>query len=298
MKDQIKMTKFAFIGFGEAAGLLTDGLAEAGAEVTATYDILIDNPDKAAAHKEKAGSKGVIAAEDAEQAVKKAGIVVSAVTSKEILVAAKNVAPHLTSGQIYMDINSASPHAKCEAAQVIEASGADFVEAAVMDLVLPHGHKVPMLLAGVKAETLAVTLNTYGMNVTAIGDKIGNASSVKMVRSIFMKGFSAILLESLIAANKLNAADAVLESLQVTYPDLNWKELASKSMSRLIKHSKRQSEEMSSVAATLEELGIEPMTAKATGARLGWLADLELDEALDSLPETYNEFLKILEQYS
>jgi 3-hydroxyisobutyrate dehydrogenase-like beta-hydroxyacid dehydrogenase len=292
------MTKIAFIGFGEAAGLLTDGLAEAGAEVTATFDILINNPDKAIAHKEKAGSKGVLAAKDAEQAVQAANIIISAVTSKEILIAAKNVAPHLTASQIYMDINSASPDAKQEAAKVIEANGADFVEAAVMDLVPPHGHKVPMLLAGAKAETLAETLSTYGMNVKAIGSEIGNASSVKMVRSVFMKGFSAILLESLVAAHKLNAADAVLDSLQVTYPQMNWHELAGKSMSRLIQHAKRQSEEMSSVAATLEELGVEPITAKATGARLGWLADLELAKASDSLPETYDEFLKILDQHS
>ncbi len=292
------MTKIAFIGFGEAAGLLTDGLAEAGAEVTATYDILINDPAKAETHKQKAASKGVIAAAEAQQAVAGADIVISAVTSKEILVAAKNVAPHLKAGQIYMDINSASPEAKREAAMVIETSGADFVEAAVMDLVPPHGHKVPMLLAGVKAEALTATLSAYGMNVKAIGETIGNASSVKMVRSVFMKGFSAILLESLVAADKLNAADAVLESLQVTYPDMNWKTLASKSMSRLIQHSKRQSEEMSSVAATLEELGVEPITATATGARLGWLADLELVEVLDTLPETYNEFLKILEQHS
>ena len=292
------MTKIAFIGFGEAAGLLTDGLAEAGAEVTATFDILINNPDKAIAHKEKAGSKGVLAAKDAEQAVQAADIIISAVTSKEILIAAKNVAPHLTASQIYMDINSASPDAKQEAAKVIEASGADFVEAAVMDLVPPHGHKVPMLLAGAKAETLAETLSTYGMNVKASGSEIGNASSVKMVRSVFMKGFSAILLESLVAAHKLNAADAVLDSLQVTYPQMNWHELAGKSMSRLIQHAKRQSEEMSSVAATLEELGVEPITAKATGARLGWLADLELAKASDSLPETYDEFLKILDQHS
>ena len=167
-----------------------------------------------------------------------------------------------------------------------------------MDLVPPHGHKVPMLLAGAKAETLAETLSTYGMNVKAIGSEIGNASSVKMVRSVFMKGFSAILLESLVAAHKLNAADAVLDSLQVTYPQMNWHELAGKSMSRLIQHAKRQSEEMSSVAATLEELGVEPITAKATGARLGWLADLELAKASDSLPETYDEFLKILDQHS
>jgi len=292
------MTKIAFIGFGEAAGLLTDGLAEAGAEVTATFDILINNPDKATEHREKAEGKGVLAAEDAEQAVQAADIIISAVTSKEILVAAKNVAPHITANQIYLDINSASPEAKREAAVVVEASGADFVEAAVMDLVPPHGHKVPMLLAGAKAEILAETLSAYGMNVKAIGNEIGNASSVKMVRSVFMKGFSAILLESLVAAHKLNAVDAVLDSLQVTYPEMNWKELASKSMSRLIQHSKRQAEEMSSVAATLEELGVEPITAMATGARLGWLADLELNESLDNLPETYDEFLKILDQHS
>ncbi|MFP6712750.1 MAG: DUF1932 domain-containing protein [Rhodospirillales bacterium] len=292
------MTKIAFIGFGEAAGLLTDGLTQAGADVAATYDILIDNPEKTEAHKAKADSKGVAAAANAEQAVAEADIIISAVVSKEILVAAKNVAAYLKAGQIYMDINSASPTAKREAAEIIEASGADFVEAAVMDLVPPHGHKVPMLLAGSKAAELADTLSSYGMNVKAIGEKIGNASSVKMVRSVFMKGFSAILLESLIAARKLNAEDAVLESLQITYPEFNWKEFASTSMSRLIKHAKRQSEEMHSVAVTLEELGIEPITANATGARLGWLADMELDEFLDELPDNYGKFLEIVDEHS
>lgn len=292
------MTKIAFIGFGEAAGLLTDGLTQAGADVAATYDILIDNPEKTEAHKAKADSKGVAAAANAEQAVAEADIIISAVVSKEILVAAKNVAAYLKAGQIYMDINSASPTAKREAAEIIEASGADFVEAAVMDLVPPHGHKVPMLLAGSKAAELADTLSSYGMNVKAIGEKIGNASSVKMVRSVFMKGFSAILLESLIAARKLNAEDAVLESLQITYPEFNWKEFASTSMSRLIKHAKRQPEEMHFVAVTLEELGIEPITANATGARLGWLADMELDEFLDELPDNYGKFLEIVDEHS
>jgi 3-hydroxyisobutyrate dehydrogenase-like beta-hydroxyacid dehydrogenase len=292
------MTQIAFIGFGEAAGLLTDGLSGEGASVTATYDILIDNPAKVDAYKTKAQGRGVKAALDAGQAVAGADIIISAVVSKEILIAAKNVAPHLMAGQIYMDINSASPDAKRQAAEVIEASGADFVEAAVMDLVPPHGHKVPMLLAGNRAEELATTLSSYGMNVKAIGDKIGNASSVKMVRSVFMKGFSAILLESLVAAHKLNAADAVLDSLQVTYPDFDWKDFASRSMSRLVQHSKRQSEEMHSVAETLKELGVEPITALATGRRLGWLADMGLDEILGELPENYAEFLNLVDDHS
>ena len=139
------MTRIAFIGFGEAAGLLTDGLVEAGATVSATYDILIHDPAKAEAHKIKARNKGVVAASSAAQAVANADIVISAVVTAETLVAVKNTAPHLRQGQIYVDINSSSPAVKKQAAEIVEDAGADFVEAAVMDLVPPHGHKVPML---------------------------------------------------------------------------------------------------------------------------------------------------------
>jgi 3-hydroxyisobutyrate dehydrogenase-like beta-hydroxyacid dehydrogenase len=132
------------------------------------------------------------------------------------------------------------------------------------------------------------------MNVTAIGDEIGTASSVKMVRSVFMKGFTAILLESLYAARKLNAEDAVLDSLQVTFPGMNWKELADYYGPRLIRHAKRQSEEMLSVVETLEELGVEPITVLASAKRLGWLGNMELNRELNELPNNYREFLDIL----
>ncbi len=288
------MVKVAFIGFGEAAGYLADGLREAGANVTATYDILIENPETAEAHRANAMGKGVTACTTARQAVQHADIIISAVVSKEILAAAENAAPHLQAGQIYLDINSASPRAKMETAECIEASGADFVESAVMDVVPRHGHKVPMLLAGRKSVELAEKLTGYGMNVRAVSNNIGDASSVKMVRSVFMKGFSAILLECLMAANKLGAEDAVLESLQVTYPQWNWKEHAEKSMTRLVKHAKRQSEEMLSVADTLEGLGIEPFTAMATSKRLGWLADQNLKETYGELPKNCTQLFQMI----
>jgi len=285
--------KISFIGFGEAGSLLAKGLIEAGAQVPACYDILIDDPKTAQALKDKAKALGVTAAATAQEAVAGADIVISAVTTSNTLEAAQNVAPHLAQGQIYLDINSTSPEIKRKAAQVIEASGADFVEAAVMDLVPPHGHKVPMLLAGKAAQQATDALATYGMNVTALGDKIGDASSVKMVRSVFMKGFTAILLESLVSAKKLNAEDAVLSSLQTTFPEMDWKGLANYYLPRLIQHARRQSGEMKSVAQTLQEIGIEPITATATGKRLAWLADMEIDKA-DALPEGYNALLDLI----
>lgn len=286
--------KIAFIGFGEAGSLLAKGLGVAGAEITACYDILIDDQASAEALKTKAVQFGVSAAANRKDAVTGADIVLSAVTTSNALEAAIAVSEHLKPGQIYLDINSTSPAIKREVAAAIETSGADFVEAAVMDLLPLHGHKVPMLLAGKKAKQLTQALAQYGMDVTALGDKIGDASSVKMVRSVFMKGFTAILLESLVSAKKLNAEDAVLSSLQVTFPGMDWKDLANYYLPRLIQHARRQSGEMKSVAQTLEEIGIEPITATATGKRLAWLADKEIDKSDADLPEGYNALLDLI----
>lgn len=288
------MATIAFIGFGEAGSALAGGLIAAGASVRATYDILIDDPATAPDLRARARAIGIEASASSADAIAGVDIVFSAVTSKEVLRAAETAAPHLRQGQVYLDINSASPAAKREAAAVVEAKGGAFVEAAVMDLVPPHGHGVPMLLAGPSAARVVDILVPFGMNVTAIGDEIGNASSVKMVRSVFMKGFTAILLESLYAARKLNAEDAVLDSLQVTFPGMDWKDLADYYGPRLIRHAKRQSEEMLSVAETLEELGVEPITVLASAKRLGWLGNMGLEGELNKLPKCYSEFLDVL----
>lgn len=280
------ITKFAFIGFGEAGGLIAKGLRESGAEIAALYDILIHEPGKEQALRHKAGAIGITVAADEAQAVIDADIILSAVVSSQMVTAARNVAPHLKPGQIYLDINSTSPMAKQEAAGVIERSGADYVEAAVMDLVPPHGHKVPMFLAGKAAARLAPILNGFGMKTEAIGEAIGTASTIKMVRSVFLKGFSAILLESLVAASKVGAEEKVLDSLQVTFPQIDWRQMSDYYALRLIKHAKRQASEMHEVAETLDFLGLEPLTALATAKRLEWLAEFELQDgpAIDGYP--------------
>jgi 3-hydroxyisobutyrate dehydrogenase-like beta-hydroxyacid dehydrogenase len=284
------MIKIAFIGMGEAGGLLAEGLIGAGADVRAAYDILIHNDAKRAGLLAKTQKIGLSAAETAKDAVAGADVVIAAVVSDQMVIAAQNVAPHLKPGQYYLDINSASPRMKREAADLIEANGAFFVESAVMDLVPPHGYKVPMLLAGAKAQGLQAILAPFGMNVRAVGTKIGSASAIKMSRSVFMKGFTAILIECLMAASKLDAEEEVLSSLQVSFPELDWRKIANYYAPRLVKHSRRQAAEMHEVAETLEELGIEPMTALSTADRLQWLAELNIEPE----PKTYGELLKAI----
>ena len=56
-----------------------------------------------------------------------------------------------------------SPALKQEIDRVVSASGARFVEAAVMAPVLPYGHRVPMLLGGSGAALFASAMTPFGM---------------------------------------------------------------------------------------------------------------------------------------
>jgi len=273
------MTTFTFIGFGEAGGLIAEGLIRSGASVSSIYDILIREPSMAPALRAKAERIGTMATEEIGTALAGADLIFSAVTCSDSAIAAECVAAHIQPGQTYLDINSTSPMMKQENAQRIESTGAAYVDIAVMDLVPPHGHKVPMLLAGRTAETVAPILQGFGMSVDAIATEVGAASTIKMARSVFLKGFSAILIESLVAASKVGAHEKVLDSLQVTFPQIDWRQMADYYAARLIKHAKRQASEMHEVAETLTFLGIEPLTASATAKRLEWFSDLKLQNA-------------------
>ena len=279
-------TRFAIIGFGEAGPILAEGLKANGAEVLAAYDILVGDPKIA----ERGRARSVRIAATPREAVEGADVVISAVVSAQAEAAAKSVAPYLSPAQFYLDINSASPAVKKRVATVIEGSGAAFVEAAVMDLFPPHGHKVPMLLAGRRAKALETILRSHAMRVEAIGESVGTASAVKMVRSVFLKGFTSILLESLVAASKVGAEERVLESLQTTFPEMDWRKIADYYAVRLVKHAKRQSHEMHEVAETLTELGVEPITALASAQRLAWLANLPLGTE----PRGYTDLLRAI----
>ena len=108
-------------------------------------------------------------------AVAGADLVFSAVTAKQVSAAGDATGPHLQPGQIFLDINSASPAAKRAASQAVTGAGADYVEAAVMSNVPPHGHKVPMFLAGAEAEKAAALMTPFGMDVEVVGPDIAHA---------------------------------------------------------------------------------------------------------------------------
>jgi 3-hydroxyisobutyrate dehydrogenase-like beta-hydroxyacid dehydrogenase len=286
--------KVAIIGFGEAGPVFGRGFLDGGIGRVSAYDILIHDPERKAEQRCKTESLGIVCAEEPSGAVAGADLFVSTVTADQAVAAAHSAAPHLAPGQTYMDLNSVSPRTKAAVGEAVTASGADFVEAVAMDTVPLRGLRVPLLLSGPTATEVAARLNACGLNAEPVGTGIGQASSIKMLRSILIKGLESLIMESMLAAGKLGIQDRILASVQSTFPGIDWQKEAGYYLSRAAIHGKRRAAEMEAVAETVADLGFEPVMARAIAWRERWISEQGLAKDAFGVAPTVGDFLEAL----
>lgn len=245
--------RLCFIGFGEAGQAFAGGLLEAGIVEIAAFDLAAAEPRV----REPAGRLGVRLADSLGAALAGADFVFSAVTAADSLDAARQVAPHLAAGQVFVDVNSVSPGRKREAAASFAAPEA-YLDLAIMAPVHPKRHATPCLVAGAAAERFIAVFGEFGMALGRAGPQIGQATIIKMVRSVMVKGLEALSYECFMAARTAGIDPLILDSLGRSYPGLDWPKLVPYNVSRMLQHGVRRAAEMREVALTLRELGIDP----------------------------------------
>lgn len=276
--------RIALVGLGEVGRVFVEDLRAAGLTDLVAWDTAFERPD-APASRNRDGL-AVTAAASPQQAVDGATLVVSAVTASNCVAAAASVAPHLAAGTWFFDLNSSSPGHKNEAARVVDAHGGRYVEAALMSPIGPRRLASPFLLGGPHAKDFAALAGGFGLgDVTVASDEVGRAAATKLCRSVIVKGFEAILTESLLTARTYGVERDVLDSLSNILPAADWEAVAGYFISRSVQHGRRRSEEMEEAAATVAEAGVEPHMARATVARQAWAAQfpqaLQHKETLD-----------------
>jgi 3-hydroxyisobutyrate dehydrogenase-like beta-hydroxyacid dehydrogenase len=125
---------------------------------------------------------------------------------------------------------------------------------AVMAPVHPRGHRTPVLVAGPTCAAIADTLAGLGFDFKLAGLEIGDATSIKMARSMFVKGLEAVMVQSLLAARASGCFDAVLASLSGSYPQFDWSQAPRYNIERMARHGIRRAAEMEESASTMHEL--------------------------------------------
>ncbi len=286
--------RIALIGFGEAGRAFASGWGAAVAGRLAAQDIKMAWPEPPAEMAEAAQALGLTCHATPARALEGVGAVFCLVTADQALAAAEAAAPHLPAGALWFDGNSCSPGAKRKAAAVIEAAGGRYVDLAIMAPVHPRRHQVPALASGPHVEAALALAGSLGMAVRPAGDEVGAASSIKMLRSVMVKGFEALTAECLLAARRAGVEAPVLASLQASDPGWDWQARGAYNLERMMVHGARRAAEMREVAATLRELGLPDRMAAATALWQDEIATLGLSPDRDDLPARCDRILAAL----
>ncbi|MGQ9427348.1 DUF1932 domain-containing protein [Gilvimarinus sp. F26214L] len=286
-----RIQSIALLGFGEVGQTLLPSLGDAGVILWAFDRQFADPGSEPSGAAAKAPQLHL--ADSAAQAAANVQLVISAVTAEQCLAAAAECASGLQPGSWFVDLNSASPATKREAATLVEQAGARYIDAAVMAPIAPAGIATPILLGGPSADEFHGLARSLGFSEARVfAREVGKAAACKMCRSVLIKGLESLLLEALLAARSYGVQDTVIESLNNLMPGVDWREHGAYMIGRSLEHGTRRAEEMNEAARTVEEAGIEPRMSRASAATQLWggrfrsaLAQVELEERLDEILE-------------
>jgi 3-hydroxyisobutyrate dehydrogenase-like beta-hydroxyacid dehydrogenase len=289
----------AIIGFGEAAQAFVQGWrGERYESSIRAYDIKTgsDDPLEVANKTRDFETFDVVGKASASELLENSLTVFSLVTADQAHIVACEAAKSLLPGAFFFDGNSCSPKTKQENAAQIENAGGHYVDMAIMSPVHPKLHKTPILLSGAHAQKAQEMLAALGMDSKVEAGDVGRASSIKMVRSIMVKGLEALMAECLLAGRRAGVEDIVLESLEKSWPGFGWSDRAAYNLERMMVHGERRAAEMREVARTIEDLGLDNGLARATAAWQQNIGELGLDAGPDALEPRLDAVLAKLGQ--
>ena len=262
------------VGYGEVGKIFTSAFVEQNAGWVGAWDILMRDAAAAPAMKAHAAKARVEAVGSMSALTAKADVIISAVTASQAGAVADEAAKSIRPGTWFMDLNSCSPGVKQRSSERIDGAGGRYVESAVMTTVPGYGIRVPMLLGSRHASAFRELMSPFGLDMQIADERVGVASATKMCRSVMIKGLEAMVVESFTAARHYGVEEAVIASLQETFPGVDWERQATYFFQRTIEHGRRRGEEMVEAAQTMREAGLTPWSAAGTAERQAWLADL------------------------
>ena len=234
-----------FIGFGEVNKKL--------AELLKNEDLITSKEQRSAktiANIDKAEVKTLPTFKDVAI---NSDILISATSPKKALETAKEYGKY--SNGVYLDLNNISPDTVCEINKHV-----NLVDGAIIGSI---NKDFTLFLAAPNTDKLEFLSNYFP--IKKISNNIGDASKIKLLRSIYTKATSAILIETFDIANSLNLEDELLDTIALTEGD-NFKSSAKSRIENTKNNSQRKKEELLEIIEYFENHDLE--MSKATLKKL------------------------------
>lgn len=282
--------KLGYIGYGEAAYAMSLGLAEAG--VAEQY--ACSRTFSYAGKPEEAGVKRCASYQELAAICDMIFVMTPNTAAFSV---AQKIAPWLRKGTVYVDLTSSSPGLMRQVAAVVGASGALFVDAAMLDSLPKYRSRVRIVVSGEGAEEFCKRVDGLEMRVENVGEKPGAASAIKLLRSLYTKAHLALAFEMLRGAAYYGAEDYVMNSLAQTMDSKDFITGMNERICSGLIHAARRADELEMAAGMLGDAGLSNGIAAAASEELREIGRLGLKEKLgDRYPRTWKEALACLDR--
>jgi 3-hydroxyisobutyrate dehydrogenase-like beta-hydroxyacid dehydrogenase len=246
-----KKLKIAILGLGEAGSSFANDLSEMGVSVVGYDPVLL-----------RVLHPNVRLAASNPAAAAEADIILSVNLAAVGEQVATEVLPVLRKGQIFAEMNTASPQTKKNVEEIINQSGAQTVDVAIMAPVPQKGVKTPFLISGPGALKFEETLVPFGLDIIIINGQVGEAATRKLLRSVVYKGFAAVIGEAVAAGEALGLEHYIREQIGSLIGGDN--AIIDRFLEGSKTHALRRSHELDAVVAMLTDLKLDPVMSKAT----------------------------------
>ncbi len=205
------MLKVGFVGLGAMGAPIAGHLHRAGL-LTA-----VANRSAAKAAQFAAAHIGVNATADVSELPKFCNVVVSAVTAdSDVIGLAASLAQHAQPGFVLIDTSTIASTSARQAADLLRAKGADFLDAPVSGGVEgAKNGKLSVMLGGdaVTLERVRAAIECFAARITHMGD-VGTGQNTKAVNQVLVAGIAQAVTEGLALGQALGLApDRLLPTL-------------------------------------------------------------------------------------
>lgn len=261
--------KVGWIGFGEAAEYFAGHLA--------TYDDVEqyaycngshNRPPYSDEFRERAAKRQVTLVNSLSDLAQSSEIIFSAVVASESEAVGVNIAAEIGPGKLLVDINASDPAAKIKVAEAVAEAGGKFADVSVMGAVSLYEHRVPLEVSGSGAQDFADTFGSREFKPHVISERAGDAASIKMLRSIALKGMGGAVVEALIAAERAGVAQEAFDAICAPMDETTFSKWAIMCLLTDGIHASRRAAEMEAAISYMQELNERPILASATLERL------------------------------
>ncbi|WP_378934611.1 NAD(P)-binding domain-containing protein [Metabacillus herbersteinensis] len=262
------------IGYGEVGRIFIEGLLNTN-NTLFVYDILLANQENK--NPKMSEDPNIHFKPTIDSLASTCDLIFSLVNSGSAFNVAEAISKCIKKNAILIDLTTSTPQVKKKSEELITIQGARYIDAAIMGTVVTEKFNVPIIIGGDDSGEITIYLKELGFNCVNLDLPNGSAASIKLLRSVFMKGLEALILETMIVSKHHDVLEEVMNSISTTMENNKFSTFSKALFDTHHIHKVRRFKEVTDSCKVIEEAKITPYVTEGVKKFFSNSIQLELE---------------------